>query len=180
MNKLKSLLAAFALLLAAPAAFAQSCTSNTNLGMLSTNFTSFGNWFYSAQTFNDCYSFRLGSTSDVQGLTAELDLSIRFDVDITSVTLIGGNLGSGRSLTASTGEFEFDNLAAGVYSLIVSGDVSRVARWGTGLGVGYFGAIAATPATIAAPVPEPETYAMLAMGLGLVTWITRRRQAAAA
>jgi hypothetical protein len=178
MTKFKSFLAALAFLLAAPAAFAQSCTSTTNLGTLSTRDTSISHWFTRAQHFNDCYNFSLGSSSDVSGLTAELDLSIKFDVDVTSVTLIGGSLGSGRSLTANTGEFEFDNLAAGVYRLIVSGDVTRVASFGTLLGVGYAGSISATPVSVAAPVPEPETYAMLAMGLGLVTWVTRRRRQA--
>ena len=176
MNKIKSFLAAVAFLLALPMASAQTCTSSTNLGTLSSRSTSFSNSFYSPQHFNDCYSFRLGSDSDLSGSTTELDLSLRFDVDITSVRLIGGDLGSeGRSLTLSDGAFSIGNVAAGVYSLIVSGDVTRDGWLGL-LGVGYNGSISATPA-IAAPVPEPETYAMLALGLGLVTWITRRRRA---
>jgi hypothetical protein len=176
--KIKSLLFALALTLLGSVAHAQSCTSSTNLGTLSDSDRYFGNRFTRVQTFNDCYSFALGASSDVTGLTAELDLSIRFDVDIDSVTLMGGSIGSGMSLTAETGEFSFDNLAAGVYTLMVSGDVSRVANWGTLWGVGYAGVISASPNAIAAPVPEPETYAMLAMGLGLVTWVSRRRRQA--
>jgi hypothetical protein len=173
--KIKTLLASLAFVLAAPAAFAQSCTSNTGLETLGSGNTLFGNWFSSAQTFSDCYSFTLASASDVSGLTAAIDLSIKFDVDVDSVTLLGGGLGS-QSLTADTGEFSFDNLTAGVYQLVVSGDVSRVANFGTLLGVGYGGAISAS--AITAPVPEPETYAMMAMGLGLIGWVSRRRRRA--
>lgn len=173
--KIKSLFAALAFALAAPAAFAQSCTSSSDLGTLGSSETWFGNSFTDEQQFNDCYSFTLGSGSDVSGLTAELDLSIKFDVDVTSVTLRGGSLGAGQSLLASTGEFSFDNLGAGVYQLVVSGDVSQVASRYLLLGVGYVGAISAAP-NFTAAVPEPETYAMLAMGLGLVGWMSRRRR----
>jgi hypothetical protein len=181
MKLFKSFLAAVAFVLAAPSAFAQSCTSSTSLGTLSSYATSIGNTFYSPQHFDDCYSFRLGSTSGISGSVNEVDLSIRFDVDVTAVRLFGGTLGSaGRSLTvASNGAFSLGNLAAGLYSLVVSGDVTRESWWWGVNGVGYSGSIAATPSSVAAPVPEPETYAMLAMGLGLVTWVTRRRKGAA-
>ena len=39
-----------------------------------------------------------------------------------------------------------------------------------------FGAFSS--ATIASPVPEPETYALMLAGLGLVGWAARRRKAA--
>ncbi len=173
--KFKSLLVSLVFALGAPAAFAQSCTSTSNLGSLGSSDSLFGNWFSSAQSFNDCYSFTLGNGSDVSGLTAELDLSLKLDLDITSVSLFGST--GTPILTGGNGGFSFDNLAADTYQLVVSGDVSRVANFGTLFGVGYGGAVSASP-SITAPVPEPETYAMLAMGLGLVSWVTRRRNRA--
>lgn len=35
--------------------------------------------------------------------------------------------------------------------------------------------VTANDLTLAMPVPEPETYAMMLMGLGLVGWMRRRR-----
>lgn len=171
--KLKSLLASLVLVIGAPVAFAQSCTSTTSLGALGNGNTLFGNWFGSTQSFNDCYDFTLGTASDVSGFTTELDLSIKFDIDIDSVSLYGTS--GAPMLTSGSGGFSFDSLTAGAYQLVVSGDVSRVANFGTLFGVGYAGALSAAP-SITAPVPEPETYAMLAMGLGMIGWVSRRRR----
>jgi hypothetical protein len=54
----------------------------------------------------------------------------------------------------------------------VSGNVTDTSRYASGA-VGYWG-LMTTTRSIAAPVPEPETYAMLALGLGLVGWASRR------
>ena len=62
--------------------------------------------------------------------------------------------------------FSFAGLAAGNYDLAVSGYLDR----GQFLG-GYTGSISA----VAAPVPEPETYAMLMLGLAGVGFAARRR-----
>jgi len=35
-------------------------------------------------------------------------------------------------------------------------------------------------AFIAAPVPEPEIYAMMAVGMGMMGWVARRKKRAAA
>ena len=64
--------------------------------------------------------------------------------------------------TASLPSFSFSNLAAGTYQMAVSGNVSG------------FGAAFAQYTVTA--VPEPETFAMLLAGLGLMGTIARRRK----
>jgi hypothetical protein len=57
---------------------------------------------------------------------------------------------------------------------MVSGVVSGRPNW-LDSGVGYSGKLVTTPSHIAAPVPEPKTYALLLLGLGAVAFATRRR-----
>jgi hypothetical protein len=40
----------------------------------------------------------------------------------------------------------------------------------------YFGLIGSGTADVAAPVPEPETYALMLAGLGVLGWASRRRK----
>jgi PEP-CTERM motif-containing protein len=172
--KYKTLVAALALTLSGPAAFASlaSCGSgNTALSSGSTEL--FGNAFSSAQSFSDCYSFSIGTGSDAFGGTLTIDPLSFLDINISSVSLNG----LGLSLTDATpGVFSFANLVAGTYQLIVSGSVTKGKGWDDilPLPVGYAGSLSAN--AVVTPVPEPETYAMLLMGLGTVGWIARRRK----
>lgn len=153
-----------------------ACTDSFNLGVMGPPaLRSFGNDFSSVQSFEDCYSFTLNSPADSLGLTWELDASWARDIDLTSVTLTGGNLLSAL-VDTSASSFSFSNLAAGVYQFVVAGEVTG--RNGGLLGggyVGYGGLFATSRAPVAAPVPEPQTYAMLALGLLAVGWTVRRR-----
>ena len=76
--------------------------------------------------------------------------------------------GSTLSASSSGSTFNFANLNSGTYTLKVSGSVA---------GVGFGGALAQYTVT---PVPEPETYAMLLAGLGVMGAIARRRSKTAA
>ncbi|MFD1121930.1 FxDxF family PEP-CTERM protein [Methylophilus flavus] len=60
--------------------------------------------------------------------------------------------------------FSFSNLAAGTYTL----------KFNLILGGNYTGNYTISPVTI--PVPEPETYGMMLVGLGLMGTIALRRQ----
>ena len=95
-------------------------------------------------------------------------------LDITGVSLYNatGNalISSGKSL--QSGDIDVwtissDNLAAGNYYLQVSGNLvsDQAASFG--------GAV-----SLAAPVPEPETYGMMLAGLGVLGFLARRRKAA--
>lgn len=171
---LKSLLFALALLVSGPSMAA--CTETFELGVMGPPaLRGFGNSFDSVQQFEDCYNFELGSAANGAGLTLELDASWARDINLTSIALSGGSLA--QSLTDLTaGSFSFSNLAAGVYQFVITGEVTG--RNGGFLGggwVGYVGAFATTAAPITAPVPEPGTYAMLALGLLAVGLTLRRR-----
>ena len=165
--KLKSLAAALALALVGTSSMAKT----ENLGSLGPpGFATFSNAFSSIQTFSDTFNFSLSGAADSGGTVGAFDLSILRDITLTSVSLSGGGLSS--TLTDfSADHFSFSNLLAGSYSLVVNGRVtgSNLLKAPT---VGYFG----TLSTVAAPVPEPETFAMLAMGLGALALARRRKQ----
>lgn len=87
----------------------------------------------------------------------------------TPITGLTASLYLGNALKgSSTGlNFSFDNLESGTYTLKASGTVAS----------GFN--ILITSYTVT-PVPEPETYAMLLAGLGVMGAIARRRSKTAA
>ena len=120
--------------------------------------------------FTDHYSFSVSTFGNVTGGLVDFLVFNWNDVSFSSVALTGSGY-SGTDTNAADG-FTFTGLTAGNYDLAVSGSLSR----GQLLG-GYTGAIAST-AAIAAPVPEPESYAMALLGLVGVGFATRRRNKA--
>lgn len=141
----------------------------------------FGNDFTSSVSFTDTWTFTLSELTDVSGTASSTYLTLGSlvftGVDITSVTLnaVSGVETSlvynftGGSSTTNTWTFDATNLAAGSYSLVISG-ITGLATVPTAK-AGYGGSL-----TFTAAVPEPETYGMLALGLGLVGFAARRRQ----
>ena len=111
--------------------------------------------------FTDTYTFL--PVFDSESVDSAL-ISIGFiptsDINFTSVILNGISLTitNGAIDTAVTG---FPFLLSGPLTLIVSGT--------SGLTASYAGTINVQP------IPEPETYAMLLAGLGVVGWLARRR-----
>lgn len=99
-----------------------------------------------------------GTFSDSTQLPAAISLPF-----ITSTSVSGG--ATTTTLASSA------NLTATGYTLVING---------TSLGnAGYTGIIALTApggGPVTPPVPEPETYAMLLAGLGMLGFIARRRQ----
>ena len=173
--KFKSLAAALALVASAPAMAA--CSETFNLGVMGPPALQLiGNSFGSAQHFEDCYNFTLSGPANSFGFTLEFDGSARRDIDLKGITLSGGSLA--QSIYDPTeSSFSFNNLLAGTYQFVITGDVTGLngGLFGGGL-VGYAGSFLTTSSSgIAAPVPEPSTYAMLALGLMAVGWTVRRR-----
>jgi hypothetical protein len=153
---------------------AAACTDSFSLGSIGPpGVTSIGNAFDQPAHFDDCYNFTLSNSADAFGLTLQWDWSLASNIDVTSVSLSGGSLPA--TVIDNTPDwFSFSNLLGGAYQLIVSGDVIGRSNYGSGA-VGYVGLLATTGAAIAAPVPEPETYALLALGLAIVGWAVKQR-----
>ena len=170
--KLKQMAAACALVLAGPAMAA--CTSDANWGNLGVpDSHSFGNWFTQTGSFNDCYSFSLGTGASTAGWVWEFDLSNKLDIDVSSVSLFLGSSLIGSESTPDV--FNFGSLGTGNYRLEVAGNVGTDTGRALGFGVGYFGSVS----TIAAAVPEPESYAMMLAGfLGVGFGVLRRKKQA--
>ncbi len=166
--KLKSIAAAaMAVALSSPV-MAATCTETFNLGTMGPpDIATIGNSFSRTGQYNDCYNFTLSGPAQAAGVTLEWDLSFLRNIAVTGVSLTGAGLSQAATDT-TPGYFTFGGLIGGAYQLVVSSSVT-----GYNLGsspVGYFGALAT------APVPEADTLAMLALGLGAVGWAARRRR----
>ena len=172
--KFKLFTAAIVLALGAPA-MAANCLHFANLGPVGTTPVSFASQcvrtsFASIDPFTDHYSFSVSGFSDLTGGLVNFLISPSNDVSFSSVVVSGSGY-SGTDTNAADG-FTFAGLSSGSYDLAVSGYLARGDYFG-----GYTGAILST-ASIAAPVPEPETYAMALLGLAGVGFATRRRNKA--
>ncbi|MFZ4878023.1 FxDxF family PEP-CTERM protein [Janthinobacterium sp. Mn2066] len=123
-------------------------------------------------TFTDNYTFSIDALSSFSGITTSISTKPSIDLlELTGFKLTDsfGNVFNGtRVQSGQIDEWNLllDKLAVGVYTLSVSGTVL------TNAAASYSGTINLSA------VPEPETYAMLLAGLGLVGFVARRRKLA--
>ena len=167
--KLKSIVAAVAVAatLATGASTALAATSTlTFIG----NTASFGSNV--SGSFSDTYNFSLSEDS-FAGVSAT-SVALKFTgFDVGAITSFAAML-DGNALTSTTSSFAGvgftglvsllaggKTLASGSHALVVSGFAPDGASYGGNVTI--------------SPVPEPETYAMLLAGLGLIGAIARRR-----
>ena len=149
----------------------QAHATTTDLGLLDTGVTYFGNYLDNGGTFTDYYTFTLGASSTVAGDLFEINIGKWLNVDLSSVSVSGSGLSSALSDASPPNGFTFSGLQAGQYTLTVAGLVT-----GTAGGL-YLGAIEAKQ-SVASPAPEPAEYALMALGLVGVSLLVRRAKSA--
>jgi hypothetical protein len=176
---------ALAALSAQAAVGTQAAPNVINLGAIVSPATvTYANVFTAptSQKFYDDFTFMLSPASSFSNITASIDLGSFFGIDNISVRLFEGTspfslpalvqawstpFNAAPGVTGSVSVINVASLASNTYTLEVRGDVV-----GT-LGGSYTGSLNVVP------VPEPETYAMLLAGLGIIGTIARRRKASA-
>jgi hypothetical protein len=134
-------------------------------------------------SFADRFTFAIAgpASRNLDAIVSSISRTADTGLALTGLTLYSASGGSGGSTgtvvasgsaTASGARdvwtVSADNLAAGNYYLQVSGNLVSADA------ASFGGAV-----SLAAPVPEPDTYGMMAAGLGVVGLLARRRKAAA-
>jgi hypothetical protein len=117
--------------------------------------------------FQDVYSFTLVDPGTLSGNVVSTNFDVYNIRDLTVVLQDSSFAVVGSDSTPERG-FNFGGLASGNYALNVLG-------FSNGSSGGFYsgGFIAATSPTV---VPEPQAYAMMLVGMGIVGCIVRRRR----
>ncbi|MGB4810945.1 MAG: FxDxF family PEP-CTERM protein [Methylophilaceae bacterium] len=159
--KLNQLLVAVAIALSSATAMATNFTQNINV---SGGTTSFGQAHAgTAGAFTDTYTFTgIASPSNINIGIFSFGFSAAQNIDFTSVFLNGNVLDLSNGLFVSTANTPTNLLLSSPFTLIVNGISGSNASYAGVLNV--------------AAVPEPESYALMLAGLGLVGFAVRRQK----
>lgn len=144
-------------------------TNIFNKGTITNSAVLIGNVFaVPGDSFVDNWNFTITPTEQFAAVAADIDNLPAFEISLSSfgAKLIGSSQTWNAVQVGDTIRFDSMVLAPGNYDLQIFGTVI-----GT-IGAAYAGTITA----FAVPVPEPETYAMMLAGLGLMAFISRRRK----
>ena len=163
--KFNKIIAAAALSVVAASSFADNGGGALDL---SSGSTFFGRT-PTAPSFIDTYTFTVTGSSLLTGSVDSSAIGDQ-DIDFTSIMIMQGATTIATFANSGTDAQEHYTLGqtvltAGSYSLVINGLQSAAAA-------SYGGNLA----VIATPVPEPETYALLLAGLGVLGFVARRRR----
>jgi hypothetical protein len=151
------------------AANATTVTSNFNKGTITNSAVLIGSVFtVPGDSFIDNWNFTIAPTEQFAAIAADIDNLSAFEISPSSfgAKLIGSSQTWNAVKVGDTIRFDSMVLAPGNYDLQIFGTIV-----GT-IGGAYAGTISA----FAVPVPEPETYAMMLVGLGMMGFMVRRRK----
>jgi hypothetical protein len=137
------------------AASASAFALNTPLGTIDNTTVVIGNPMVAVPFFFDSFTFTLAGPGEISGGTFSFGIS-----GFTAVLQDATFAAIGIDTNPNDG-FSFAGLSAGNYSLNLLGSSST--------GAAYGGILSA--------VPEPETYALMLAGLGIVGFVAARRRA---
>jgi len=155
---------------------AAASATNTDLGLVVAP-QKFSDVVYVNSEFFDTYSFSINQPTFSSGAVTSLQMSSVWGINNLQATLYSGIYG--------------DNINDTVLNVLSGSDITKAGSgtytagnyYFTVSGVGTEGATKAGAYSFAVvtslPVPEPETYAMLLAGLGLMGTIARRRKSKA-
>lgn len=123
--------------------------------------------------FDDDFTFSLATDGFTAGSVLDFSIPGIVGAQFASANLYSGMPGTGTLIAQAVGttsSMSFTNVftPAGTYYLAVAGNVTG----GVSLGAAYSGSINVSP------IPEPESYAMLLAGLGVMGAIAARRNKA--
>jgi PEP-CTERM motif len=173
-------IAAFSFMLVSPGHKAHANTVNlgplTPAASVGVSQTHFG----AGSVFSDVYSFSVTADASLQSILAAASFTNIVGISnfTSSLWLSGGGLlaagntftsGSGGATTTTSSIF-YSLLTAGVGAPPVPSYEIRTSGTIIGPSGSYGGSV------VIAPIPEPEIYAMMAVGLGLLGWVRRRRK----
>jgi hypothetical protein len=136
--------------------------------------------FGAGSVFSDVYSFSVTANASLQSILAAASFTNIVGISnfTSSLWLSGGGLlalgntftsGSGGATTTTSTIF-YTPLLTGVGTPPVPSYEIRTSGTIIGPSGSYGGSV------VIAPIPEPEIYAMMAVGLGLLGWVRRRRK----
>jgi hypothetical protein len=165
MKMIKSFVAAAALMVAASSAFAVTTVDLTQNPLNPLEYTGGFNVTHSSGSFTDTFQFSPTLPSSVvSAVLTSIGFNSVTNINFSTVTLngVGLNVVNGVVDTATT-----------ISELHLTGPLTLVVSGLSGANASYSGTI-----NVTAAVPEPETYALMLGGLGLVGFAARRRKAA--
>jgi len=122
-------------------------------------------------SFTDMITFSVPSLSDITSTTVANNLLSVLNLDNGTVTLFRE---AGES-DVELGSYNFDGTTGSTWHTMVGLTAGDYYYQITGDATGHHGAFYSITSTVT-PVPEPETYAMLLAGLGVVGSLYRRRK----